>query len=155
MFSYIIFLNTQVLIDYRIILVNMKRMTKNTILKRNFFILSNNINNLNKNNNKLSKNERKLTSYERIGPHNIDIISIIVGSTLGDSHLEKRKRGIGTRVKFEQCSKNIEYLMWFHKYLSIRGYCMTKKPIMRKRINEKGTILFHYVVNSYTFSSFN
>lgn len=54
---------------------------------------------------------KKLTSKERIGPHNIDIISMIIGSTLGDSHLEKRKNGIGTRVIFEQSNRNVEYLM--------------------------------------------
>lgn len=34
-------------------------------------------------------NSTKITSLQRIGPHNIDIISLIVGSTLGDTHLEK------------------------------------------------------------------
>ena len=65
---------------------------------------------------------------KRIGPHNKDIVSLIVGSTLGDSHLEKRAGGIGTRVIFEQSSKNVEYLMWFHNYFSDRGYCNPKKP---------------------------
>jgi ubiquinol-cytochrome c reductase cytochrome b subunit len=74
--------------------------------KRNFFSGSSYYNN-NYNNNKIIK----LTSSQRIGPHNIDIISLIIGSTLGDTHLEKRKRGIGTRIIFEQCSKNVEYLM--------------------------------------------
>ena len=60
----------------------------------------------------------KMVSYDRIGPHNIDIISIIVGSVLGDSHLEKRSRGVGTRIIFEQSNKNVEYLMWFHNYFS-------------------------------------
>jgi hypothetical protein len=36
---------------------------------------------------------------------------MIIGSTLGDSHLEKRKNGIGTRVIFEQSNRNVEYLM--------------------------------------------
>jgi ubiquinol-cytochrome c reductase cytochrome b subunit len=58
-----------------------------------------------------NKKERKLLSSERIGPHNNDIISIIVGSTLGDTHLERRKNGKGTRIIFEQCNKNVEYLM--------------------------------------------
>jgi len=78
-------------------------------IKNNFFTLAyysnNNFNDIN------DKKMRKLSSYERIGPHNIDIISIIVGSTLGDTHLEKRKNGIGTRIIFEQCGKNVEYLM--------------------------------------------
>jgi hypothetical protein len=53
----------------------------------------------------------KLTSKERIGPHDIDIISMIIGSTLGKSELERRKNGIGTRVIFEPSNNNVEYLM--------------------------------------------
>lgn len=100
-------------------------------------------------------NNNKLTSDQRIGPHNLDIISIIVGSTLGDTHLEKRKRGIGTRIIFEQSNKNVEYLMWFHSYFSNRGYCNSKKPKLNKRIRKNGEVFFHYRINTYTFSSFN
>jgi hypothetical protein len=53
----------------------------------------------------------RLNSMKRIGPHNIDILSLIIGSTLGDSHLEKRIGGKGTRVIFEQSNKNVEYLL--------------------------------------------
>jgi ubiquinol-cytochrome c reductase cytochrome b subunit len=103
------------------------------------------------------QNKIRLLSSKRIGPHNIDIISIIVGSTLGDTHLEKRqnKNGAGTRIIFEQSNKNVEYLMWFHSYLSHRGYCNEKKPILHKRIRKNGEVFFHYRINSYTFSSLN
>ena len=100
-------------------------------------------------------NKTRITSLERIGPHNIDIISIIIGSLLGDGHLEKRNRGIGTRIKFEQSNKNVEYLMWFHSYFSTRGYCNINKPELKKRIRKNGEIYFHYSINTYTFSSFN
>jgi ubiquinol-cytochrome c reductase cytochrome b subunit len=53
----------------------------------------------------------KLSSLKRIGPHNQDVISLIIGSILGDTHLEKRKKGLGTRIIFEQSSNNVEYLM--------------------------------------------
>lgn len=96
----------------------------------------------------------KITSNQRIGPHNIDILSLIIGSTLGDTHIEKRKQGLGTRIIFEQSNKNVEYLMWFHSYLSTRGYCNSQKPKLHKRI-KKGEIFFHYRINSYTFTSFN
>src|ERR1700751_225877 len=99
-------------------------------------------------------NLNKITSTQRIGPHNIDILSIIIGSTLGDTQLERRKKGLGTRIIFEQSNKNVEYLMWFHSYLSTRGYCNTQKPKLHKRI-KKGEIFYHYRINSYTFSSFN
>lgn len=98
---------------------------------------------------------KKLTSKERIGPHNIDIISMIIGSTLGDSHLEKRKNGIGTRVIFEQSNRNVEYLMWFHAYFSSRGYCSSTKPKLKKRIKQEGKVYYQYRISSYTFSSFN
>jgi hypothetical protein len=98
---------------------------------------------------------KRIFSLQRIGPHNIDILSIIIGSTLGNTHLEKRKKGKGTRIIFEQCSKNVEYLMWFYKYLNTRGYCSNKKPKLHKRIKKQGKIYYHYRLTSYTFSSFN
>ena len=91
----------------------------------------------------------------RIGPHNLDIISMIIGSLLGDGHLEKRKQGVGTRFKFEQSSQNVEYLMWFFSYFSQRGYCNLNKPKLKKRIKNKGKIIYSYSLNSYTFSSLN
>lgn len=97
----------------------------------------------------------KLRSYQRIGPHNLDIISIIIGALLGDGHMEKRGAGLGVRIKFEQSSKNVEYLMWFHSYLSTRGYCRLEKPLMKKRIKKDGLVIYHYLVNSYTFTSFS
>lgn len=100
-----------------------------------------------------NNNNNKLRCYQRIGPHNLDIISIIIGSTLGDTHLEKRNKG--TRVIFEQSNKNVEYLMWFHSYFSIRGYCQNRKPKLKKRIRKNGKVFFHYRLNTYTFSSFN
>jgi hypothetical protein len=50
---------------------------------------------------------KNLRPLDRIGPHNVDTLSIIIGSLLGDSHLEKRS--LGTRLILEQCSKNVEY----------------------------------------------
>jgi LAGLIDADG DNA endonuclease family/NADH-Ubiquinone oxidoreductase (complex I), chain 5 N-terminus len=97
----------------------------------------------------------KLSSKERIGPHDIDIISMIIGSTLGESHLERRPNGIGTRVIFEQSNNNVEYLMWFHNYLSSRGYCSYTKPKLKIRIKQKGKVVYQYRISSYTFSSFN
>lgn len=90
-----------------------------------------------------------------IGPHNINIISLIIGSVLGDSHLEKRKNGIGTRIIFEQSSKNVEYLMWFHNFLAERGYCNYNIPFLHKRVKKGGKIFYFYRIKSYTFGSFN
>lgn len=87
-----------------------------------------------------------------VGPHNIDVLYLIIGSILGDTHLEKRNKGV--RIIFEQSNKNKEYLMWFHNYLALRGYCNNDIPKLHKRIKKDGKIFFHYRINSYTFNSF-
>jgi hypothetical protein len=104
--------------------------------------------NLNNNSN------NNITSF-KVGPHNIDVISIIIGSTLGDTHLEKRSNGIGTRIKFVQSNKNVEYLMWYHKFFSDRGYCNSKIPELKTRIRKNGENTFEYSINSFTYASFN
>lgn len=117
------------------------------------YLSCNNFNNIKLVNRKFHINN-KLPPSSRIGPHNLDTISILIGAILGDTHLEKRSRGKGTRIKFEQSSKNVEYLMWLHSYFSSRGYCNPKIPKLTKRIKETG-VFFHYSFNSYTFSSLN
>lgn len=101
-----------------------------------------------------NNSNNNITSF-KVGPHNIDVISIIIGSTLGDTHLEKRSNGIGTRIKFVQSNKNVEYLMWYHKFFSDRGYCNSKIPVLKTRIRKNGENTFEYSINSYTYASFN
>jgi hypothetical protein len=106
----------------------------------NFFILSNPIGLI------------KINGNQRIGPHNFDIISLIIGSLLGDSHIEKRNKGF--RLIFEQSNNNVEYLMWFHKFFAIRGYCNPIPPKLHKRIKKDNKVFFHYRIKTYTFNSF-
>jgi hypothetical protein len=96
---------------------------------------------------------KKIRSINRIGPHEEKTIMILIGSLLGDSHLSKGT--LGSRFQFEQCNNNITYLMWFHKYFSIKGYCSTKIPKLIKRIHKNGNIHYSYQFKTYTFSSFN
>jgi hypothetical protein len=71
-----------------------KKILKKNFYKRGFFFLI-----------------KGKSSMYRIGPHNVDFISFLLGSILGDTHLEKREKGLGTRIIFEQCQRNVEYLM--------------------------------------------
>jgi hypothetical protein len=48
-------------------------------------------------------------SIKRIGPHNIDILYILIGSLLGDGTMEKD--GNGYRFCFYQKGEHIEYLL--------------------------------------------
>ncbi|ONH74466.1 Cytochrome b mRNA maturase bI2 [Saccharomyces cerevisiae] len=75
-----------------------------------------------------------------IGPLNIDILSIIYGSILGDGHAEKRKGGKGTRIVFQQEYCNINYLYYLHSLLANLGYCNTNLPLIKTRLGKKGKI---------------
>jgi hypothetical protein len=97
---------------------------------------------------------RKLKSIERIGPHNLNIISLIVGSLLSSSYLEKRPHGLGVRIIFIKYSNNVEYLMGFHLMLAKAGYCSYKKPKLSNLIGKENKVLFLYIFKSYSFSSF-
>lgn len=94
----------------------------------------------------------KLKSSQRIGPHNVNVISLIIGSLLSNSYLEKR--GYGIRIVFIKCNNNVEYLMWFHSVLSNAGYCNKEKPKLYKLIDKGNKVLFIYSFKSYSFSSF-
>jgi hypothetical protein len=82
----------------------------------------------------------RLKGIYRIGPHNIDVISIIFGSLLGDAHAEKRSMGIGTRICFFQEDSHVEYLLHVHKMLSESGYCNPKIPSITNRLGAKGKV---------------
>jgi ubiquinol-cytochrome c reductase cytochrome b subunit len=89
-----------------------------------------------------------------VGPHNIDILSLIYGSLLGDGHLEKR--GNSYRLKFTQSNKNVEFLNWFASFFSTRGYSSLAKLKFTRRAPSKyrNKATFEYNFNSYSFSSF-
>lgn len=95
------------------------------------------------------------SSIYRIGPHNVDFLSFILGGILGDVQLEKIKQGCGTRIIFEQCQQNVEYLNWINDFLIKRGYCKNKKPFLRTRIAKNNKIFFHFRLNTYIFTSLN
>jgi ubiquinol-cytochrome c reductase cytochrome b subunit len=52
----------------------------------------------------------RIRADQRIGPHNITILSIITGSLLGDAHAEYRSNGRGTRISFYQEAAHLSYI---------------------------------------------
>ena len=97
---------------------------------------------------------KKLKSRERIGPHNIEVISRIIGSLLSNSYIEKREEGYGFRIIFIDYSNSVEYLMKLHSFLAENGYCSVKKPKLSKLIGRENKVLYIYMFKSYSFSSF-
>jgi len=86
--------------------------------------------------------------------HNIDILSLLFGSLLGDSWGECRnKNKSSVRFILQQENSNLEYLFWYHSYLSLRGYCSGTKPKKYKRIGLRNKIRYYYKISTYSFSN--
>lgn len=99
----------------------------------------------------------RMKAGSRIGPHNQDVISIVIGSLLGDSYGNRRSVE-GTRICYRQSSKNKEYLFWLYSFFYNLGYCSNLEP--RKsiiKLKHKGIDCIHYryEFNTFTFRSFN
>ena len=95
----------------------------------------------------------KCRSPQRIGPHNLDVISILVGNLLGDGSAEQRNKLGGVRFSLHMSQKNREYLNWLHKYFSSRGYCNSDTIKYKKQIGLKGKIYYSGKFNTWTFNS--
>lgn len=96
---------------------------------------------------------KRLQACQRIGPHNLDIISTLVGNLLGDSWGEKRVNA--SRFHLHMSSRNVEYLHWLHTFFARQGYCSSEKPKMIRQIGKGGKIYFSYKMRTWSFSSLN
>ena len=99
-------------------------------------------------------NSSRISSIKRIGPHNYEILSIMIGSLLGDGHMEKF--GNGSRFTFYQAKPNGEYLLWLHKTISELGYAKKELPQLyaRKGLSEN-EMFYYYRFRTFTYASFN
>jgi ubiquinol-cytochrome c reductase cytochrome b subunit len=95
----------------------------------------------------------RIRAVKRIGPHNIDLLSILIGSLLGDAFAEKH--GNGTRIAFYQEDSHSAYLLWFHHYIAQLGYCNGTRPKLTKRLGLKGKVRTVIRFKTFTYSSFN
>ena len=98
----------------------------------------------------------KTLTSNRIGPHNSDVISVLVGCLLGDGHANKN---IGTSFHFKQSVRHKDYLFFLYDFFSTRGYCTNTGPREYKTIlinaaNVKKTH-YGYEFVLFTFSSLN
>lgn len=101
------------------------------------------------------KKQKKIYSIQRIGPHNFNILCIIIGALLGDAHAEFRLSSNGTRISFCKEHHNKAYLLWLWNFFKNEGYCSSKKPNIKKRIGLKSKKCYIIRFHTYTFSSFN
>lgn len=94
-------------------------------------------------------------AINRIGPHNLDVISLIIGLLLGDGYANNRT-GEGTRIAIKQSILHKEYLFYLYQFFLTRGYCSNLEPRLYKRyIKGKNKIYYGYEFNTFTFRSLN
>lgn len=97
----------------------------------------------------------RIRADQRIGPHNITILSIITGSLLGDAHAEYRSNGRGTRISFYQEAAHLSYIHWLHSIVSNHGYCNPMTPKTFTRLGRYGVVRNVSRFHTWTYSSFN
>ena len=95
----------------------------------------------------------RIYSNTRIGPHNIDVISVLVGGLLGDCHAEKRNNS--TRFTIHASSRNVEYIYSLHKFFYKNGYCSPEKPGTQKQIGKNNKVYFSIKFRTFSFTSLN
>jgi hypothetical protein len=91
-------------------------------------------------------------STKRIGPHNHDMLCLLMGSLLGDGTMERD--GNGSRFCFYQKGEHIEYILWLHSVLLKHGYCKENIPQIQSRVIN-GKLNYYCRFRTFTYSSFN
>ncbi|YP_008475154.1 hypothetical protein, partial (mitochondrion) [Candida theae] len=98
-------------------------------------------------------NRNQVTNF--YSPLNIDMISIIYGSLLGNGHAERRSGGKATRICFYQESSNEEYLLYLHSLIANLGYCNTTIPKISTKLKKNGKIRKVIRFTTWSYHQFN
>lgn len=97
--------------------------------------------------------DKKIKGYNREGPHNEDILSIIFGSLLGKGEIEKKKDG--SRIIFYQEAKHLKYLLYLHKLICNAGYCNESLGKIGRKLSKKGKVNRTIKFTTLTYTSFD
>lgn len=97
-----------------------------------------------------------LRANTRIGPHNLDVISLFVGSLLGDANLSISNCSV--KFRFRQSIIHKEYIFFLYNFLFLRGYASAVGPSLYtvtnfiEKTNEKKEYQ-GYAFNTFSFTS--
>ena len=75
----------------------------------------------------------KIGAKNRIGPHNFNILSILICTLLADTYAAKDPGHKGTSIRFYYGLVNIEYALFIHSLISNLGYCSPVIPKVQYR----------------------
>ena len=99
----------------------------------------------------------KVKASKRIGPYNEDVLSLLIGSILGDAY-GNRKSGEGTRFYYRQSIVHKDYLFWLYNFFYTKGYCSNLEPRKYTKILKSQYEIkehYGYEFNTFTFRSFD
>jgi hypothetical protein len=109
----------------------------------------------------ITRTSNRIGPQNLVGPHNLDVISVLVGCLLGDAYALKNNKGIpGTKFRFKQSGRHKTYLFFIYEFFYTRGYCTNSGPreyktILIKAANKKPQTYYGYEFDIFTFSSLN
>ena len=97
----------------------------------------------------------------RIGPHNLDILSIIICGMLGDwwSHKIPSRDGMSVRFQIEQAVSNTAYIHHLALYFYEKGYCASFLPKLIKKhenlLDKRANTIdrFNFRITLFTYSN--
>lgn len=93
-------------------------------------------------------------AINRIGPHNEDVIAVLIGLLLGDGYAANRS-GEGVRFSIKQSITHKDYLFSLYEFFLTRGYCSKLEPRKYTRtIKGVDKEYYGYEFNTFTFRSF-
>jgi heme/copper-type cytochrome/quinol oxidase subunit 2 len=94
-------------------------------------------------------------AINRIGPHNQDVISVLIGLLLGDGHMN-RITGEGVKLRCRQSIIHKNYIFWLHKFFYSRGYTKSQQPSeYSTKLKNTDKTYYGFEFNTLTFRSFN
>lgn len=92
-------------------------------------------------------------AVNRIGPHNEDVIAVLIGLLLGAGYAVNRS-GEGLRFSIKQSITHKDYLFSLYEFFLTRGYCSKLEPRKYTRtIKGVDKEYYGYEFNTFTFSS--
>jgi len=102
-------------------------------------------------------NKARTKALLRIGPHNKEILDLIICGMLGDFWADSipGKKNNSTRVQIEQNIINSAYIHHLTLYFYKLGYCSKPVPVLVKKQHENIENTFNYRLTLFTFTSFN
>lgn len=101
----------------------------------------------------ISEKREKPVALNKIGAHNEDVISTLVGNLLGDGWGESRSGS--SRFHIHMSTKNMEYAAFLHKFFSDRQYCSTNPLKREKQIGKGGSVYYSLRFRTYSYRSLN